>query len=92
MIPFSILSGRLLAEGNSIQEISILDVSRIGFPFRVPKSFHKSWDAIRRSFIAGRTVSIVRLFCAMFFVKCSRRRDFLWYIVSKPISWIIKRL
>ena len=43
MIPFSILSGQLLAEGNSIQEISILDVSRIGFPFRVPKSFHKSW-------------------------------------------------
>ena len=32
MIPFSILSGQLLAEGNSIQEISILDVSRIGFP------------------------------------------------------------
>ena len=50
MIPFSILSGQLLAEGNSIQEISILDVSRIGFPFRVPKSFHKSWDAIRLQF------------------------------------------
>ena len=50
MIPFSILSGQLLAEGNSIQEISILDMSRIGFPFRVPKSFHKSWDAIRLQF------------------------------------------
>lgn len=70
MIPFSILSGQLLAEGNSVQEISILDVSRIGFPFRVPKSFHKSWDAIRLQFYcrknsAYREVVLRDVFCEM---------------------------
>ena len=70
MIPFSILSGQLLAEGNSIQEISILDVSRIGFPFRVPKSFHKSWDAIRLQFYCRkdstyRAVVLRDVFCEM---------------------------
>ena len=70
MIPFSILSGQLLAEGNSIQEISILDVSRIGFPFRVPKSFHKSWDSIRLQFYcrkdsAYREVVLRDVFCEM---------------------------
>lgn len=70
MIPFSILSGQLLAEGNSIQEISILDVSRIGFPFRVPKSFHKSWDAIRLQFYCRkdstyREVVLRDVFCEM---------------------------
>lgn len=70
MIPFSILSGQLLTEGNNIQEISILDVSRIGFPFRVPKSFHKSWDAIRLQFYcrkdsAYREVVLRDVFCEM---------------------------
>ena len=46
MIPFSILSGQLLAAGEKIQEVSVLDLSRIGFTFRVPRQFHTDWDAI----------------------------------------------
>ena len=46
MIPFSILSGHLLSAGEKIQEVSILDVSRIGFTFRVPRQWQKEWDAI----------------------------------------------
>ena len=46
MIPFSILSGHLLSAGEKIQEVSILDVSRIGFTFRVPRRWQKEWDAI----------------------------------------------
>lgn len=46
MIPFSILSGQLLSAGEKIQEVSILDVSRIGFTFRVPRQWHGNWDMI----------------------------------------------
>ncbi len=46
MIPFSILSGQLLSAGEKIQEVSILDVSRIGFTFRLPRQWHGSWDTL----------------------------------------------
>lgn len=92
MIPFSILSGQLLSAGEKIQEVSILDVSRIGFTFRLPRQWHGNWDAMElhvycRRDSAYRVIVLHDVLCEM-----EQETEFLRYIASSAINRIINRL